>query len=350
MAVAVSPGSWLLKGTDPGSICLNCHAGLGSVMQPNVASADGSALTPGGDFYWLTKTFTWVTGSSPGYSHGHNIVAMDYGFSADSVRLQAPGGTYSAADLTCTSCHDPHGRARGAGSGSASLPISGSGSYGDIPNPMTRRGTYRLLGSIGYNGGSHVQGFLFNNQAPVARQNAAVPFGESDTSHVAYGSGMSEWCANCHSGIVNSEHQTGGGFEHPSGNGEHLEPDMISNYNAYVRTGDLSGAAATAYNQFVPFERGETDASLLDPTSTQGPGSSSNVMCLTCHRAHASAFRAGGRWDFDATLLIDSHPAVTDGGVSGNDLLFSYYGRNIGAEFGLGQTQFCAKCHGTATP
>jgi hypothetical protein len=346
MAVVAAPGRWLLKGIDPGSICLNCHDGSGSVSQPKVASADGSALTPGGDFYWLTKTFSWQTGTSAGSSHGHNIVALDYGFSADGLRLQAPGGTYLAADLTCTSCHDPHGRARGIGSG-GNLAISGSGSYGSIPAPSTRLGAYRLMGSIGYNGGDHVQGYFFNNPAPVARQNEAAPFGESDASHVAYGSGMSEWCVNCHTSF---DSVIGNGTHHKAGNNVHLTPEMVSNYNSYVRTGDLFGTAGTAYLQFVPFEQGQTDPYLLDPTSTQGPNSSSNVMCLTCHRAHASAFRAMGRWDFDAALLRDSHPAATDAGISGGDILSSYYGRDITVEFGLEQGRFCEKCHGVSGP
>ena len=69
-------------------------------------------------------------------------------------------------------------------------------------------------------------------------------------------------------------------------------------------------------------------------------------MCLTCHRAHASAFRSSGRWDFDAVLLAKSHPGPGDGGVSGNDVQHSYYGRNISVEFGPEQGPFCEKCHG----
>jgi hypothetical protein len=49
--------AWLLQGSDPSSICLNCHAGPGDPESPAVFSPDGSALTPGGDFYWLTKDF-----------------------------------------------------------------------------------------------------------------------------------------------------------------------------------------------------------------------------------------------------------------------------------------------------
>lgn len=45
-------------------------------------------------------------------------------------------------------------------------------------------------------------------------------------------------------------------------------------------------------------------------------------------------------------LLAESHPAPGDGGVSGNDVLYSYYNRNIGVEFGMDQGPFCEKCHG----
>jgi len=89
---------------------------------------------------------------------------------------------------------------------------------------------------------------------------------------------------------------------------------------------------------------------LLDPNSTQGPDVNSNVMCLSCHRAHASAFPNSGRWDFTATLLVDSHPAVGDVGATTIDVYNSYYGRDIASEFGAGQGQFCEKCHGASLP
>jgi len=340
----------LLQSADPSSICLNCHAGLGGPDSPSVFSPDGSAMTPGGDFYWLTKDYSWSVGSSPGSSHGHNVVARDFGLDQDPVLSQAPGGTYQAAALGCTSCHDPHGKVQG-GTGNGRGPVSDSGSYGFVPAGGTITGNYRLLGDSRYEGGKTTQGFAFTNDAPIARQNNLAKYGESGTSHVDYGTGMSEWCGNCHNTMLNSEHRVGGtGFEHPSGNSEKLPPEMIANYNAYIRTGDLSGSAATAYLQFVPFERGMTEPTSLEPTSSSGPGTNSNVMCLTCHRAHASAFRAIGRWDFDAVLLQDSHPQTGDEGVAGNDVLYSYYDRDIGTEFGSGQGPFCEKCHGLSSP
>jgi len=332
-------GEWLIPGTDPSSICLNCHAGDGSNVSYHVASPDGSAMTPGGDFYWLKKTFSWTGGSSVGENHGHNIIAIDYGFAVDASNDTAPGGTYRSLDLACTSCHDPHGKHR------VGSPVRTTGSYGEVADATTVVGNYRLLGGTGYSGGGHVGGYSFINDAPIARQSATSPFGETDTSHVDYGSGMSEWCSNCHNGILNSEHKAGSGpFGHPIGN-DALLGDVLDYYNTYVKTGDFSGNDLTSYLALVPFERGVMNQTLLNPTSTRGPDSSSNIMCLTCHRAHASAFTYAGRWDFTSQLVADSHPAIGDLGATSMDVYYSYYGRNMLNDFGPGQRILCEKCH-----
>lgn len=337
------PTQWLLRASDPSSVCLSCHAGPGGGSAASVYSFDGSARTPGGDFYWLTKTFSWTGGNSSAETHGHNIVALDFNLLQDPVRLQSPGGNYSSSQLSCISCHDPHGKVRG-GTASGRGPVSVSGSYGDLAPLGSVGGNYRMLGDSNYNGG--VTGYSFINNAPIARQSSLVPFGESDISHVDYGSGMSEWCANCHFNVMKDEHRVSEPeFRHPAGNVEQLRDNYVTRYQNYVSTGNLTGTAATSYLQFVPFERNITNPQNLDPVSTQGPNANSNVMCLTCHRAHGSAFRVAGRWDMDAALLVDSHPAAGDAGVTGNDVANSYYGRNISAEFGSTQSQFCEKCH-----
>lgn len=340
---SVSP---LLLAPDPSSLCLTCHAGPGGAETASVFSFDGSALTPGGDFYWLTKTFTWAGGSSPAARHGHNVIARDFALDADPNKPHAPGGSYPSSQLSCISCHDPHARS-GGGTRAGAPAVSTSGSYGETPAAGTARGSYRLLGGVGYK----ANGYTFNNPAPVARQNGTLPFAESDSSHVDYGIGMSEWCANCHGALYTSEHRVGSqGFEHPTNSNESLDSEIIANYNSYKKSGDMSGTAATAYLQFVPFERGADSPELLDPTSTQGPDSNANINCLTCHRAHASGFRAAGRWDFDANLLIESHPALGDSGATSRDVENSYYGRNIAVEFGSGQGPFCEKCHADGIP
>ena len=51
--ISSTPGANLLKASDASSVCLECHAGYGQ------ATTDGSGYGSGGDFYWLTKTYTW---------------------------------------------------------------------------------------------------------------------------------------------------------------------------------------------------------------------------------------------------------------------------------------------------
>jgi hypothetical protein len=329
--VVGAPTGNLLMGTDPSSTCLNCHAGSGG---EGVLSTDASNFSPGGDFFWLTQSYTNTVRGNPVTSDpdnmGHNVVAGTFGLIADATNLQAPGGSFISSQLGCESCHDPHGQVDGGTAGGA-LPISVSGSYGDVPVAGTIAGNYRLLGSTGYES--------IAAAAPIA---VTAGFGESDTSKPSYGQGMAEWCGSCH-----AEYISGAIDKHPSGNMENLGGGIAGNYNAYISTGDFLGDGTAAYLQFVPFERQETDPTILltAVTNTAGPVATDNVMCLTCHRAHASAFNNIGRWNFDTELLEDGFPSdqnlVDMGAVANAD----YYGRDIGIDFGDYQRSLCNKCH-----
>lgn len=339
----IAPTTLILKGSDPSSTCLRCHAE--SRADHSVLSNDGSRFTPGGDFYWLQKTFSWsmegVSYQSTADRHGHNIVALDYGLYPDRRLQQAPGGSYPSAALGCTSCHDPHAKTVGN-----LVTSSGSSSYGEEPLSGTPPGTFRLLGGAGYTGGQLASGITFTNAAPIAEA-SSFGWNETDSNHTAYGSGMSEWCGNCHGGFLNAS--TGGvAGKHPAGRNAKINVEIANNYNSYVATQNRHGSPANAYLALVPFEVDTASTSLLDPSSSSGPGSGgdANVMCLTCHRAHASAFSNMGRWDFATTFIADSHPKAGDGGASGLDILHSYYGRDMLSKFGEKQRQLCNKCHG----
>jgi hypothetical protein len=322
----------LLRGSDASSTCLRCHAEAGKPH--NILSQDGSSFTAGGDFYWLTRSYAWSENgrwlSSPANSHGHNVVAADYGLTADGRRVLAPGGDYLAANLSCVSCHDPHGQRTGDGNGG--IPISESGSYAGSSDDDASPGNYRLLGGKGYDRA----GAEFSSDAPAAM--ASGHWRETDGNHVDYGSGMSEWCANCHGDMLG-----GAEAQHPAGADAVFSDWTATVYGAYLGSGDFSGSANSSYLALVPFERGVSDVSLLDPASTEGPEPEvSNVMCLTCHRAHASAFRSIARWDLSVSFLADSHPGSEDGRADAQN---SYYGRDMAAEFGPYQRSLCNKCH-----
>jgi hypothetical protein len=295
-----TPGDYLMKGGDPSSTCLACHAAYGQLTN------NGSGYGSGGDFYWLTKTYSWSahgrTSYSYGDSHGHNIIAKDFGLMLpDQTLSQAPGGSFPSAELSCGKCHDPHGK----------------------------EGNVLLLYGTQRSG--------FTAPAPVlktlSRQTVIGKDGQvSDTNHVAYSSGVSNWCANCHTDFLDSKGM------HPVN--EQFGTTIKNNYNAYVSTGVGGGNPATSYWEIVPFETKEP-VDVLDNARTAGPETNSQVMCLSCHRAHATAFQDAGKWDFSAALIEESHPLITDGGATADDVNNKYYGRTFTAE----QRSLCNKCH-----
>ncbi|MBP2669919.1 MAG: cytochrome c [Deltaproteobacteria bacterium] len=266
---ARADNSMSLSGSDPGSTCLKCHqlSGEKRPVAHLIATADedmpsGSPpaqLTPGGDFGWLKKSYRWGSGSgegggnSPGERHGHNIVAIDYRFSPDAGRVTAPGGSFPASRLSCISCHDPHGRYRRSVDGSigaGGTPIQASGSYYTSPDPTGDRavGVYRLLGGKGYMTTLYDGApFTADPPAAVSPEEYNRPEEGSDT-RVAYGKGMSEWCANCHPTLLGG---SGGGKTHPAGNNVKFSAPVAANYNAYVGSGNLTGNSATSYSSMV---------------------------------------------------------------------------------------------------
>jgi len=376
-------GPYLLQGNDASSACLNCHQHAGdtgpSSYHISTADADmpaGTAplqMTPGGDFGWLKKTYNFlVRGTSTtnhGERHGHNVVAADFGYVADSTLTVAPGGSYPAANLACSSCHDPHGKYRRDASGNIAttgLPIKNSGSYNTSADPTSwgSVGVFRILGGTGYQPKSLAGSFGFTQQVPAAVAPSTYNRTEAATqTRVAYGNNMSEWCANCHTGILRGSFTSGmGGLSHPAGNGAKLGTDIIANYNAYVKSGDMSGTAATAYNSLAPFEMGTTDYTAMKAVALNtdaalgGPDSNSNVNCLSCHRAHASAFESMLRYGHANEFMtvadasgVSIYPdpvanAAQAQGLSVAESTAAYYGRPA-TKFAPYQRLMCNKCH-----
>jgi predicted CXXCH cytochrome family protein len=136
--------------------------------------------------------------------------------------------------------------------------------------------------------------------------------------------------------------------------------NIATNYNQYVKSGDLTGGSGVSYTSLVPFEEGITDIATLKghvntagagTGSKQGPVSGSeNVMCLSCHRAHASGFNHMTRWDNDFEFITEggSYPvsATTTSLYNATDYKAAMYGRDPGASiFATYQRSLCNKCH-----
>ncbi len=295
--------SWFLTSQYPSDICLNCHATSNGSLLAN------SPLSPapnkgGGNFIFL-KEDNLNDGSQgainpiPGYAAGHNLNAPGHGLAPDATVTRSPGGSYPSSVMSCTSCHNPHGNS-----------------------------SFRML----YGVGNVPQGnYTFTSPAPVA---LGLPVtdasAENNGNHTAYRRGMSEWCSNCHGNFHDkSSYGYTSPFKHTAG--KELGGGIANNYAVYNGTDNPTGGAyATAYLAQVPFE----DAAATT-TGTNGPSGNSRVMCLSCHRAHASSAPHSGRWDFNVTFLSQ------DGVQSGSYPLPNPYGSAT-------QRALCEKCHGTS--
>jgi hypothetical protein len=389
---------YLLKYVDQSSTCLSCHArstqGSFRVMTYPAPSAVGATpvqYTPGGDFGWLTKT-DLGSGATSKSMHGHNIVAQTFGLVADTRLANAPGpgatGAYSADKLNCISCHDPHPSARiidGNGTiayragGTAVLPIGASGSAFDNVDALPggsaginfaeeALGVYRILAGKTYKPASYAGGPAFVNDPPSAVAPRTYNQKENTTNgeaRVAYGAGMSEWCANCHGAIHNT---TSSVFIHQAGVALGGATSMV-NYNQYKKSGDLTGTSDLSYTSMVPLERGTKVIATLfgyaDNTtnylsastnnSSKGADANSKIMCLSCHRAHASGFRAMERWNNNSELIAveGAWPgtdaasaegrAVADGKTQA-EYQAAMYDRPA-TVYAFSQRSLCNKCH-----
>ena len=375
MHSAPSSGSFLLVASDPSSTCLSCHQGANDTgpSSYHISTAD-SALgpgasplqrTPGGDFGYLKKTYFFSlhgTVNEYGRTHGHNIVAADYGYLADPDTSVAPGGTFPSAQLGCASCHDPHSAirrlsdgtyARSGSVGFTSPVVSGSGSYGAIPAAGNAVGAYRLLRGLG----DDTQGVTYDGVAIAVAPSTYNRTEAVTQTRVAYGASGANtwglWCATCHPGMHSD---LGASNVHPVD--QQLGSGIAAIYNAYKMTGDLTGSSTNAFTSLVPFEENTGDITTLashakiDNSYLNGPSSSDRVTCLSCHRAHASAWMDALRWNNEGEFMIYNglYPG-TDNAASNYargrlaaETQAGYYDRPV-TTFATYQRVLCNKCH-----
>jgi predicted CXXCH cytochrome family protein len=383
-------GSFLLIKAEPSSTCLDCHAHADTAPSSYhimTYPVPGSGIppverTPGGDFAWLLKSYTFTVrgtvNNEEGMEHGHNVVASDFGILADTENTTSPGGSYPASQLSCVSCHDPHGKYRRIADGSivtAGYTVLGSGSYntsvGNNGTPIPDGqavGTYRLLAGIGH--GNPDIGFP---GVPVAV--APSTYNQSEATNqvrVAYGysadasgrTSWGRWCAACHA-KMHTDNRTN---VHPID--ETLGSDVAGIYNKYVNSGNQIGGTDTkAYLSLVPFFENTTDftvtgySTLASHASNKddylnGPATGDRVSCLSCHRAHASGFPEMLRWSMEGEFITyaDANgnaiwPGIDNGapvqfarGRTSVETKAAYYDRDVNI-FGPYQRVLCNKCH-----
>jgi cytochrome c553 len=376
---APAAGTFLLIASDASSTCLSCHENAADTgpSSYHVSTAPGSLgagqaplqRTPGGDFGWLKKSYTFTVRGTvtteDGATHGHNIVAADKGYVADPHNTTSPGGSFPASQLACNSCHDQHGQYRrmvgdtivkGGQVGVVTAPIKASGSYTaatNEPDATGAVGVYRLLAGAGYDKAA----FPGNPAAKVpstynrteASTQTRTAYGHVTTGgHASWG----DWCGTCHTSMHT------GSNKHPID--DTLGSTIKGNYDAYVKSGDMGGVNASSFSSLVPFiEDGASYTTLASHAVNNnsvltGPGTNDRVSCLSCHRAHASGWEYGLRWNMEGEFMVynslypgtDSTPTVPQfaRGRLAAETQAAYYDRPV-TQFASYQRVLCNKCH-----
>ena len=266
-AGGVTPGGnpFLLVDDSITDLCLGCHSEGGAASPfydvdgdkaPHVMSASGTQVPalPGGDYY----NSNLPHGISGIGARGHNPYYTAGGVSSllmwDDKNLTddrfPPGGSTTLGRWDCVACHAPHQN-------------DVSTLYGTA-NP-----NFRMLWSQSAGQGS--------GPITITALEGNLTADESDLNHSAYRGNFSQWCAQCHG---NYHNDNASNTIHPSG--ELLPSVMVSVYNS-----NPSPDPTARYSYLVPFE---------DPNAGTGdfdaPTNFPRVMCMSCHRAHASSTTA----------------------------------------------------------
>ena len=163
--------------------------------------------------------------------------------------------------------------------------------------------------------------YTFTEPAPDAVGISINGDAEHDALHTAYQGGMADWCGNCH-GEFHSENTSN--LVHTT--------NSLSGYAGFYNSYDGTGqpGSSTPYKAAVPFE-----SSTMTTSYTGNAAGADHVMCMTCHRAHATSGPNAGRWEFGVTFLVE------DGVESGSYAIPNPYALTAGDD----QRSMCNKCH-----
>jgi hypothetical protein len=241
--------------------------------------------------------------------------------------------------------------------------IVGSGSYGADAPAGEAVGAYRFLGGKGYlpKSAEGSTAVAFVNDPMIAASPSTYNRSEatSDTVVVYADSSVGRWCSQCHQKMHDDPNVGGTAVKvHP--NDETLKTTITAIYNNYKST-DGHGTL-TGYTSLIPvaYDGANTSNAALVGKFTQGGGvgSSDRVMCLSCHRAHASGFESMMR--FPVVEVMTYEDEITPGlatyatnstntrsavsWLSPADMQKALYDRPA-TVFGIEQRALCNKCH-----
>jgi predicted CXXCH cytochrome family protein len=303
--VTTAPEDNLLRGD-----CLGCH-GQGNADNlegssntiPQVLHTQGSTGTgdlAGGNFGYLTGVKTLGTGGTT-LNAGHNVIDINV---VDTVNTTPPGDEHSTgitnANFTCAGQFGCHGDrtatsnfAAVSGGHHADDSVLKFGSISEADQGSTTALSYRFLKGVK---GGEDSDWEATVSASDHNEYKGSTDGTESTKTAPGGGTISGLCAECH-GDFHSSADIGG----PTGTPWERHPTDISlpNTGGYA-TYNPDGEGTTdpgEYNPLAPVAR-VTIPNASTATVTESGTDDDIVMCLSCHRAHASPYADMLRWEY----------------------------------------------------
>jgi hypothetical protein len=298
--------------------CLGCHGtGTSSNVDPvtgapQVFHTNATDLA-GGNFAYILGT----KGSGASNSKGHNVV--DLGEIEDV--LSGPPGAFNGfghdeavtnLNLTCAGENGCHGK-RAPFSGNSNLLGLRGAHHKDVEGKCDVAdkdyNSYRFLWGVKgleNNGTYKWQNHDADNHNEYFGATTPPLYSTSNCSTVCHGTEgvrapqntISGFCATCHG---NFHTLSGGGFGSDAGIGDDNMSPFQRHPTDVVLPSSGEYAAYTSYSVEAPVARSSVPDSI---SNTVTPGSDV-VMCLSCHKAHATDYPDMLRWDYDTMIAGD---------------------------------------------
>ncbi len=319
--------------------CLGCHSNasnqkivtIGTSKIPQVFHNDGSGDLAGGNFTYL----------SVDDNRGHNIVDLANPEGANGG--WAPGGLWGGhgntatmvnadagnSNLTCAGANGCHGL-RHTDSADSNLEALKGAHHKNITTDSTSAfdddyNSYRFLRGVkGYENdtsGSEWQNIDANTHNEYF--GASAPADEFSTCGNCHSNSpapniippqgtMSGFCGTCHGEFHLTDSSPGVGVM--IGIGDSSSSPFLRHPTDVVLPG--TGTEYDSYNAYsveAPVARGVVPDSISPNVNSNAGVEGGIVMCLSCHKAHASEFPDMLRWDID-DMIVDTSGAAAGSG------------------------------------
>ncbi len=255
------PFEKLLLFSSPTKLCLSCHDG----SDVDAADVLAPVSTPyGPDEFSAGGYFEYSGGSESEKGHDLGVFPAEVPFSE-----MAP------AVLKCTSCHDPHG------------------------NQYYRNLKSRPGAGAGTPLAHHDPELPTDDVFEEVHPDGTNPAEAYRISNVAYRSRMSEWCAECHDGLLPTQAGTlPAHFQaHPADVSMGIGGSHVDLQHWLGGEGAGFGLATGDATPGMPRVRFQNPSATSLETA-RAVSASNEVFCESCHFAHGGPYGAGATWPF----------------------------------------------------